>query len=615
MQSWGPTIPEDLGGTLFPNTNPSAVSWGPARIDLVWQEGISLVHKNYPCSGGTCCGAWTCGTNLGGSLTSSPTVASWDVNRLDVFYKTGSSTLGHKWSTNGGSSWTVEEDLGWVPNAPTAIAWGSLRLDVFSSTSLSGGQVMRRTWEPNQPWYPLVPPVGTVVVPPTNQTTEGIGPLKIWEYGATFVPNTSSNGCPTPGRGFLSGSKISLIPAARIYKTNIDCSSGVSCSNDISSSVPLPTNPSAWLESDSQLISNGSDVFLIRGLRYPVESTTALFRSGDCGNTWVRRSVISPSNYPEIRYATTTGIHGFDREEAYYEPWANRIIITMNGKGKAATNGTDDLYYYIFHSNDGGWNWQNPIKIISYDVPFYITSLPPGNIFLSWCEGITPRTTVAVLSGNTYILKPSISANFKEGGNNIECRTSANTDPPSPHPSIEPGLEGSGGISRVGRYVDDSGIWHSAVRVGYPSFENGSRKFRVVLVDYRESDWVASVSNIATISEAGNSREIIQATMVEGDPTQLGLDRGDNTALIYWRSRDLVNNNIQIKGMIFRDHLSSPSFMIDSLNYPALHNTGDFSKGGFHYNEINDTLQFWPTWIQTNTGITALRTAVVEVPR
>lgn len=196
MQSWGPTIPEDLGGTLFPNTNPSAVSWGPARIDLVWQEGISLVHKNYPCSGGTCCGAWTCGTNLGGSLTSSPTVASWDVNRLDVFYKTGSSTLGHKWSTNGGSSWTVEEDLGWVPNAPTAIAWGSLRLDVFSSTSLSGGQVMRRTWEPNQPWYPLVPPVGTVVVPPTNQTTEGIGPLKIWEYGATFVPNTSSNSLP-----------------------------------------------------------------------------------------------------------------------------------------------------------------------------------------------------------------------------------------------------------------------------------------------------------------------------------------------------------------------------------------------------------------------------------
>src|SRR5438445_6390906 len=69
-----------LGGVLV--TRPTAVSWGPGRIDVfVRGTDAHLWHKAYTT------GAWSGWQNLGGVLPvgAAPTAASMGVNLLEVF--------------------------------------------------------------------------------------------------------------------------------------------------------------------------------------------------------------------------------------------------------------------------------------------------------------------------------------------------------------------------------------------------------------------------------------------------------------------------------------------------------------------------------------------------
>ncbi|WP_228566887.1 C1 family peptidase [Nocardia sp. SYP-A9097] len=114
---------ESLGGIL--TSKPSAVSWGPNRIDVVVRGADSATYHRW--WDGANWGGWE---SLGGGLQGGPAICSWDAGRLDMFATGNDHQLYHKWFQGGWSGW---EALGGVLSSdPAAVSWGPNRIDVFA---------------------------------------------------------------------------------------------------------------------------------------------------------------------------------------------------------------------------------------------------------------------------------------------------------------------------------------------------------------------------------------------------------------------------------------------------------------------------------------------------
>jgi hypothetical protein len=137
--------PEALGGTMA--SNPTAVSWGPGRLDIFWIDaGTGQLATNSWEEG------WTGPRLLGGSLlpqfyTSlttaqspplTPTPASVSgvslgPGLLDVFASYSDDTVAH-WSLSNGWQENLPNTLALpreVTSAPSVVSWGPNRMDVF----------------------------------------------------------------------------------------------------------------------------------------------------------------------------------------------------------------------------------------------------------------------------------------------------------------------------------------------------------------------------------------------------------------------------------------------------------------------------------------------------
>jgi hypothetical protein len=119
-----------LPGLALIQGAPSAVSWGPNRIDCFVRDGNDdMSHMRW--DGGPNFKGWD---DLGGTITSPLAVASWASNRLDCFAQGTNGHLYHRWS-EGGTTFSVWEDIG-VPHVgiqdnPAAVSWGPNRIDCF----------------------------------------------------------------------------------------------------------------------------------------------------------------------------------------------------------------------------------------------------------------------------------------------------------------------------------------------------------------------------------------------------------------------------------------------------------------------------------------------------
>jgi C1A family cysteine protease len=114
---------ESLGGGL--SSRPSAVSWGPKRIDVVARGTDSAVWHRWWI--GT---VWLGWESLRGTTLYAPAICSRGVGSLDVFSVATNHHLYRKWYQGGG--WSRWEDLGgMLSSEPSAVAWGPNRMDVF----------------------------------------------------------------------------------------------------------------------------------------------------------------------------------------------------------------------------------------------------------------------------------------------------------------------------------------------------------------------------------------------------------------------------------------------------------------------------------------------------
>jgi hypothetical protein len=135
-QTWGtwgsigaPSWRTDAGVYLtYAKYGPTAVSWGPNRIDVfVVGPDDGLWHRYYTTSWSA---SWT---PLGGQFLSSPDAASWGSGRIDVVGRGGDDAIWHRWYDTSGGGW----NSGWVKrdgttyDEPGVVSWGPQRLDIF----------------------------------------------------------------------------------------------------------------------------------------------------------------------------------------------------------------------------------------------------------------------------------------------------------------------------------------------------------------------------------------------------------------------------------------------------------------------------------------------------
>lgn len=116
---------ESLGGTTY--AGPSAVSWGPGRVDVfvVGSDGAAY-HKFFQ----TGSSGWSNWENLGGVFVGLD-AASWQVGRLDIVGKAPDGSVWHKDWQNG-YGWSAWEGIGGAAASnPGVVSWGSGRLDIF----------------------------------------------------------------------------------------------------------------------------------------------------------------------------------------------------------------------------------------------------------------------------------------------------------------------------------------------------------------------------------------------------------------------------------------------------------------------------------------------------
>merc|ERR1711939_691882 len=140
--------------TLFSTISAGSVaSWSLNRLDLFGLGTDNQVyHKFWDAKDGS---VWRPSARgweaLGGTFTDSPTAVSWGPSRLDLFGLGTDNQVYHKsWDAKDGRVWRPSiqnwETLGGTfTDSPTAVSWGPSRLDLFGLGT--DNQVYHKSWD------------------------------------------------------------------------------------------------------------------------------------------------------------------------------------------------------------------------------------------------------------------------------------------------------------------------------------------------------------------------------------------------------------------------------------------------------------------------------------
>jgi hypothetical protein len=109
---------------------PAVASWGDDRFDQFVRGHDNLLYHRWSDDGGLTFSGWESLGSPPGGLTSSPSAVSWGFDRIDVFGRGGDGALWHAWWD--GAGWVGWESLGGIlTSAPAVTAWTGNRLDAF----------------------------------------------------------------------------------------------------------------------------------------------------------------------------------------------------------------------------------------------------------------------------------------------------------------------------------------------------------------------------------------------------------------------------------------------------------------------------------------------------
>ena len=166
-QVWGPSIgPEVLPGDQTFSSAPAAVCQGPKSVDVF---AIGTDKKMYHKYWNAASGVWeplTTWEPLGGAFIDSPAAVSWGPDRLDVFGLGTDNKVYHMFQDGDAKAWEPAIGPEVLPgdqtfkSAPAVVSWGPNRIDVFAVGT--DNQMYHKywdgvsgIWEPQAQWEPM----------------------------------------------------------------------------------------------------------------------------------------------------------------------------------------------------------------------------------------------------------------------------------------------------------------------------------------------------------------------------------------------------------------------------------------------------------------------------
>jgi Polyglycine hydrolase-like, structural repeat len=298
---------------------------------------------------------------------------------------------------------------------------------------------------------------------------------------------------------------------------------------------------------------------------------------------------------------------GWDRIEAYTDPWNGKIYISTSATGGPIIDYNNGKQMepticsnFIFQSSDGGISWQKILELRAW-TPMIMTSTPNGRFYVYSIVGNQPTLYYTLESKSTVFFEP-VPINFKIDGISIPAAIDRNYSK-----SVRIFTHS---ISRIS--IDES---NSKIRCSYPFINlNGKTSVAIINVEILDNNSDPIVKLVSIFNAIDDSSSILASTFIESDLTgRSGIK--SNTALFYWIEGAIdTTKKVNVRYSIFQDdfNYTNPSILGRSwlpTGIPGL--VGHYMYGGSSFNP-NGILYFLPHWVEDQKQI---RTNIIKISR
>jgi hypothetical protein len=305
------------------------------------------------------------------------------------------------------------------------------------------------------------------------------------------------------------------------------------------------------------------------------------------------------------RYAGCFG--GWDRIEAYVDPWNGKIYVSMNAAGGPIVDyntwkqtASDDWTNYIVQSSDGGRTWQL-IHTLSAWTPMVMTSTSNGRLFIYSVIGSQPTLFYSLLNSQPMKFSGPVNINYNVADGNSVVPLPASVDPMY----SELVYKATNSISRIS--VNGAS---SKVRLSYQWLDKNSRTaVAVVRVEVPNDTTPPIVTPLSIFQAANTGNSILSTTFVDPDPAGATTAEA-NISLLYWveGSTDSTREGI-VRYSMFRGDSNGTAPQTLGGPYKPVWSVAHYLYGGsFLY--PNGDLGYLAQWVQSD----GIRANIITIP-
>jgi hypothetical protein len=320
-----------------------------------------------------------------------------------------------------------------------------------------------------------------------------------------------------------------------------------------------------------------------------------LFRSTDCGATWVVHSVIDSAlvengdfGWPQPVARCKPGdppgqywsVGGFDRSELYQDPWTQTIYVSAHGDGGAFPVGNTTVENHagvIFESTDNGHTWSTLGRFANASAPLVMTSTPHHRLIV--VQPQSNPTLSFVRPDGTW--SPDFQIVAVRGGQPVKLGADGLVR------DVQPNTPTAVCVARIHRGDHPDRVW-----IAYPTLNQwGRQEYELCIVDlFDDDDLEPAVTHLTTVqAENPANASAILGTFVQNDMVD---GPGDwlNYTLFYWieappqkAAVDQLLARYQV--LMASDGLFDPGYLSvlkGQKRYFPRTNIGDYFSGGFY---------------------------------
>ena len=252
-----------------PESAPTVASWGKGHLDVFWRDtnnkirwlGFERSQKGK--TGYTSKGWFTTERIAATNVTGTPTAVERTTNIIDLFWKDSNGTLMHKYTNNGGTTWSGTQSLGVTASTPpSATSWGKKRVDVVYGVDANHlGHLWidgsTGTWSPSHETLYSSQTIGTpfaVAATPHSGRLDVFAVDSSWKINRTLYQE-SLTGFAGVGEGSNGGAGLWCSEAAAasvinyVTKPNPNISACVAANKlySLTTCCQVPTTPAACI--------------------------------------------------------------------------------------------------------------------------------------------------------------------------------------------------------------------------------------------------------------------------------------------------------------------------------------------------------------------------------